>query len=122
MEGDGPAETVPGLVELERALASANPAQRRAALARVQPRWGLEQAVIDALADQDPEVRRASARALGRLDGPNGIRALIRASAGDLSASVRAEAIVALSRILSERLSRAQSAGQGEESPSAANS
>ncbi len=46
--------------------------------------------------------RGASVRVLGRIDGPYGTQALIRASGGDLSPAVRRDAVTALGRILAE--------------------
>jgi HEAT repeat protein len=117
MHGQGPAQSVPQLIELQRALSSRDPALRKASLSRIQPGWGMDGGVIGALNDQVPEVRRAAARALGRLDGPGGIRALTRAASSDPSPEVRTEAIQALARILADRLDRAQPSRQGREPP-----
>jgi HEAT repeat protein len=91
-----------GPVEFQRAIASSDPAERAAAIARAQYEPEVEEAVIKALADRDPGVRTAAVRALARWRGRPGIRALIESGAGDSSPEVRAEAVLALSRILEE--------------------
>jgi HEAT repeat protein len=61
--------------------------------------------LVVALGDGSSRVRRAAARAIGRIDGPLATRALLERSSADLSPAVRAEAASALGRILRERAS-----------------
>jgi len=92
-----------GVAELRSALSSLDPSARVRALLRTPPGPAVEQLMIEALDDPEPEVRLASVRALRRLRGPAGTRALMRAAAGDPSPAVRAEALAGLSRILQAR-------------------
>lgn len=101
--GDFPDANGLGLAELRSALASPDPGARVDALLRAPPEPGVQQLVIDALRDPEPEVRLAAVRTLVRLGGPRATRALMQAAAGDLSPAVRAEALAALSRILGAR-------------------
>jgi HEAT repeat protein len=84
-------------------LRSPDPAVRALALDRAAPGAGVEEVLVVALGDVSTQVRRAAARAIGRIDGPLATRALIERSAADLSPGVRAEAASALGRILRER-------------------
>jgi HEAT repeat protein len=92
-----------GLAELRSTLASPDSGTRVDALLRAPPEPGVQQLVIDALWDLEPEVRLAAVRTLVRLGGPRATRALMQAAAGDLSPPVRAEALAGLSRILEAR-------------------
>jgi hypothetical protein len=89
--------------ELRSALASADPSLRAAGLNRARPGPGVEQAVVEALADTEVDVRLAALRALVRLRGPRGTGILIEVAASDLSPAVRAEAVAAIARILDGR-------------------
>jgi HEAT repeat protein len=89
-----------GPSELRAALASPDPAARARAIPRARPEPGVMEALIDALRDTSPDVRRAAVRALARMRGPRATRELIRVIADDLSAVVRAEAVAALGRLL----------------------
>ena len=101
MSGSGPhQEGDLSHADLQKALASSDPAERASAIGRARLDPTAEQAVIEALQDADPDVRRASIKKLARWRRPLGIRALIQASAGDPSPSVRAEAVAALGAIL----------------------
>jgi HEAT repeat protein len=91
-----------GRAEFQKALKSNDPARRAAAISRARYELDVEEAVIEALADPDAGVRAASVRALARWGARSGIRALVAASANDPSPDVRAEAVLALSRILEE--------------------
>ncbi|HEY3211090.1 MAG TPA: HEAT repeat domain-containing protein [Actinomycetota bacterium] len=92
-----------GLSELRAALASPDPGVRARAIRRARPEPGVQEALIEALRDASADVRRATVRALARLQGPRATRALIQVSTGDLSVSVRAEAVAALGKILEAR-------------------
>ena len=87
-------------VDLQKALASSDPAERASAIGRARLDPVAEQTVIEALQDADAEVRRASVKTLARWRRPLGIKALIQASATDPSPSVRADAVAALGAIL----------------------
>jgi HEAT repeat protein len=100
-----------GLAELLEALASPDPAARADAIGRVRPQAGVEEVLIESLADPAPEVRAAAVRGLARTQGPRGTEALIQVSAGDISVLVRAEAVAAIGRILRARTP----AGPGED-------
>jgi len=100
------------LAELMEALASTDPAVRARAIARARPSPGVEDVLIDVLADANPDVRREAVRALGRTEGRKATRALIEVSEGDISIAVRAEAVAALGRIL-----RARTPDEPEEPP-----
>ncbi len=101
MSGSGPREDDHlNHADLQKALASSDPAERASAIARARFDPVAEQAVIEALHDADPAVRRACIRKLARWRGPSGIKALVQASASDPSPSVRAEAVAALGDIL----------------------
>jgi HEAT repeat protein len=95
-----------GLSELRAALASPDPGVRARAIPRVREEPGVQEALIEALRDVSPDVRRAAVRALARLEGPRVTRELVRVSMDDLSVSVRAEAIAVLGRILESRTGR----------------
>lgn len=95
-----------GLSELRAALASPDPAVRARAIPRVRAETGVQEALIEALQDASPDVRRAVVRALARLEGPRATRELIRVSMDDGSVSVRAEAVASLGRILQARAGR----------------
>jgi HEAT repeat protein len=102
--GHGPGDAALGAGELRQALGSPDPALRAAALDRARPGPGVEEILVGALRDHSPEVRRAAARAIGRVDGPVATRALMEQLSGDLSVRVRLEAVAAIGRILSERV------------------
>lgn len=93
-----------GLSELRAALSSPDPGVRAHAIQRARPEPGIQEALIEALRDPSADVRRAAVRALARLQGPRATRALIQVSTGDLSVSVRTEAVAALGRILEARI------------------
>jgi HEAT repeat protein len=95
-----------GLAELRAAFASPDPSVRARAIPRVRPEPGVQEALIEALRDASPDVRRAAIRALARLPGPRAARALIQVSTDDLSVTVRAEAVAALGKILEARARR----------------
>jgi HEAT repeat protein len=86
--------------DLQTALASSDPAERASAIERARFDPVAEQAVIEALQDADPAVRRAAIRTLARWREPLGIKALAQASASDPTPGVRAEAVAALGAIL----------------------
>lgn len=90
---------------LRSALRSPDPAVRAHALDAVALGPGVEEMLVVALGDGSSRVRRAAARAIGRIDGPLATRALLERSSADLSPAVRAEAASALGRILRERAS-----------------
>ena len=92
-----------GLAELREALASADARTRARAIERARDEPGVEQALMEALRDPDPGVRRSAVRRLGDLAGPRVARALIEVSEGDLSVSVRAEEVSVIGRLLEER-------------------
>jgi HEAT repeat protein len=102
-----------GLAELRAALASPDPAVRARAVPRVRQERGVQEALIEALRDASPDVRRAVVRALARMEGPTATRELIRVSTDDLSVAVRAEAVAALGRILESRRGRDGGLGHG---------
>jgi HEAT repeat protein len=89
-----------GLSELRAALASPDPAVRERAIPRARLEPGVEGALIDALQDTSPNVRRAAVQALAQMRGARSTRELIRVTGEDLSAAVRAEAVAALGRTL----------------------
>jgi HEAT repeat protein len=85
---------------LDSALRNPDPFVRTAALERVRPGDAVEHLVEQVLGDDYPLVRREAVRALSRIGGTGAARALLRASAHDLSAEVREEAVSALAGML----------------------
>jgi HEAT repeat protein len=92
-----------GLAELLEALASPDPAVRAGAIARARHHAGVQEVLIESLADPAQEVRAAAVRTLGRMEGRRATEALIEVSSGDVSVLVRAEAVAALGRRLQGR-------------------
>jgi HEAT repeat protein len=66
----------------------------------------VEELAVEALVDPEAEVRVAAVRALSRLRGPQGTKALMETAAGDPSPPVRAAALAALGGILEARSPR----------------
>lgn len=95
-----------GSAELRSALASPDPSTRAQGLLRAAAAPGVEELAVEALLDQEPEVRVAAVQALSRLGSPKGTTALMEAAAGDPSPSVRAAALAALGGILEARSPR----------------
>jgi HEAT repeat protein len=93
-----------GLSELRAALASPDAAVRARAIPRARPEPGVPEALIEALRDFSPDVRRAAVRALAHVRGARATRELMRVTVDDISAAVRAEAVAALGRILESRI------------------
>jgi HEAT repeat protein len=86
--------------QLRSALASWDPIERIAAIGRAARRPDVEEALIEAASDADPQVRRAVARALGRQGTRRAVTELARVAAEDSMWPVRAEAIAALGTML----------------------
>jgi HEAT repeat protein len=89
-----------GSDELEVALLDPDPFVRVEALGKVVDDDGIVEAIGGALEDDYPLVRREAVRALSRIGGSHAARALVHASAHDLSAEVREEAVAALAEML----------------------
>jgi HEAT repeat protein len=94
------APATPELAALLAAMRDPDPFIRADALDRTGPADGAIHTVEAALADDYPLVRRGAVRALARIGGTQAARALLRASAHDLSAEVREEAVSALASLL----------------------
>src|SRR5437867_8599536 len=87
--------------ELADRLRDPDPFVRGAALGRaLEGGKGVLELVRSELSDDYPLVRREAVRALARLGGPEAVKALVTASAHDLSAEVREEAVSALAGML----------------------
>ena len=86
--------------QLAELLRDPDPFVRVDALGRVKRDEQAVGTIDEALADDYPLVRREAIRALSRIGGPDAARALVRASAHDLSAEVREEAVAALAGML----------------------
>jgi HEAT repeat protein len=96
----------PKLAGLRDALASKDAPTRAEGILRAPNVPGVEELLIAALADPVTEVRRAAVRALGRMGGARGLRAIMDVSSQDLSPSVRAEAVAVLGRTVRSRAER----------------
>jgi len=89
-------------------MQSSDAATRREALERagaLHPwdpveRAELEEAVSEALLDEDASVRIAAVRSLARLGAKDSLRSLVRASSEDPAPQVRREAVAALARLV----------------------
>jgi len=90
------ADTMTGQ-DLKAALTSPDPFVRTDALARADL---ASDAIVAALTDDYPLVRRQAVRALGRRGDEEAARVLLRAAAHDPAAEVREEAVSALAGMM----------------------
>jgi HEAT repeat protein len=88
---------------LIRAMRNPDPFARADALERAGTAQELVPIFEQVLGDDYPLVRREAVRALSRIGGRDAVRALLWASAHDVSAEVREEAVSALAGMLRRR-------------------
>jgi len=103
-----PTPAPPDLAALVAALRDPDPFVRADALERAGLAQDVLGAVERALGDDYPLVRREAVRALGRIGGAQAVRAVLHASAHDVSAEVREEAVSALAGMLRSGTTTAQ--------------
>ena len=107
------ADPAPSTDELIRAAAAADPFARADAVGSLRGHAGAEPALLQALRDDYPQVRRAAIGSLVGTGDPIAIRAVIDLVDHDPSAEVRAEALEALSASLGATPHRGEAGGTG---------
>ena len=98
--GTSGVDTIDDPLVMTDLLRHPDPFVRVDALSRAAREEPLVEPICTTLLDDYPLVRREAVRALGRIGGAEASRALLDASAHDLSAEVREEAVAALGAIL----------------------